>query len=485
MNSIRRSMLVAGVAAATAVVKGTDTVAQGVGDSAGADREDRRSPLDGKLRVDDVARAAAADDFGHLVHRTPAGVLVPTSARDVGVGIRWTSRRGRTIAPQGQSHSVFGRAQAPDGLVIDMSGLRTVHGVERDRVVVDAGATWSQVLAATLPEGLTPPVLTDYLELSVGGTVVVGGVGATSSRHGVQADNVLEMDVITGTGEQVTCSRDRRADLFDAVRAGLGQVAVVIRATLALVPAPQSVRRYLLVYADLETLLNDERLLAIDDRFDAVQGAGLPTPDGWAFRLDAVKAFSADPPDDDALLAGLSDDRARAQPSTLSYAAYLNRLAALEQTLRANGQWFFPHPWLTTFIGDAAVDAVVGRELELMTPADLGPFGQVVLSAFRRRAIATPLLRLPEDDLVYAFNVVRFPASADSAEARRLVAANRAIYERVLAEGGMLYPVSAFPMSRRDWRRHFGTAFPGLREAKRTYDPASVLTPGYEVFGRR
>ncbi len=79
--------------------------------------------------------------------------------------------------------------------MIDMRCLRTVHRVESDRVVVDAGATWSEVLAATLPRGLTPPVLTDYLGLSVGGTLVVGGVGGTISRFGLQSDNVVEMDV--------------------------------------------------------------------------------------------------------------------------------------------------------------------------------------------------------------------------------------------------------------------------------------------------
>jgi cytokinin dehydrogenase len=68
--------------------------------------------------------------------------------------------------------------------------------------------------------------------------------------------------------------------LFDAVRAGLGQVAVITRATLKLIPAPEHVRRYVLTYPDLRTLLTDERLLAADQRFDAVQGAVLPTPTG-------------------------------------------------------------------------------------------------------------------------------------------------------------------------------------------------------------
>ena len=158
------------------------------------------------------------------------------------------------------------------------------------------------------------------------------------------------------------------------------------------------------------------------------------------------------------------------------------RLAALEQALRANGQWSLPHPWLTTFVGDSQVESVVGHELAELTPADLGPMGQVVLSAFRRGAVKSRLLRLPADDLCYAFNLVRLPATDDASEIGRLVAANRAVYERVRDAGGTLYPVSAFPMSGEDWRRHFGPAWPAIHAAKRRFDPAHVLTPGYELF---
>jgi hypothetical protein len=112
-----------------------------------------------------------------------------------------------------------------------------------------------------------------------------------------------------------------------------------------------------------------------------VQGAVLAAPTGgWTFRLDLTTQRPGDPPDDTALLAGLSDDRPKAQPSTLPYLDYLTRFTALEQLLRSNGQWWFPHPWLATFVGDAAVESVVGGELADLPPADLGPLGQVVLS---------------------------------------------------------------------------------------------------------
>ena len=64
----------------------------------------------------------------------------------------------------------------------------------------------------------------------------------------------------------------------------------------------------------------------------------------------------------------------------------------------------------------------------------------------------------------------------------RMTASNRALYDRVRDAGGVLYPVSAFPMRAADWRDHFGAAWPRLYEAKERYDPCHTLTPGYEVF---
>ncbi|MGH3760759.1 FAD-binding protein [Actinophytocola sp.] len=441
-------------------------------------------PLDGEFKTDRAARDAAAEDFGHIVHNRPEGVLIPGSDNDIAAIINWAKDRGRKFAPQGQSHSVFGRSEVENGVVADISALNTIGAIDGDRVVVDAGAKWSDVLRATLAQGKTPPVLTDYIELSVGGTIVAGGVGSTTSTHGVVADTVISMDVVTGTGEKLTCSSSSNADLFNAMRAGLGQVGVITRATIKLIDAPESARRFQLTYPDLATMLKDQRLLSGDNRFDVVQGAIVAPPSGgFAFRIDAVKYFTGSPPDDAALVAGLSDIPDARRVSTLAYFDYLNRLAALEALLRGNGQWFFPHPWLTSFVGDSQVESVVNTELDnLNPPEDLGQFGQVILSPIKKSAIKSPLMRLPSDGLCYAFNFVRVPTTDDIANANRLVDANKAAYGRIKGAGGTLYPVHAFPLSGAEWRSHFGSAFGQLDAAKRKFDPNKILTPGYEIF---
>ncbi|GAA4071931.1 hypothetical protein GCM10022233_56100 [Streptomyces shaanxiensis] len=51
---------------------------------------------------------------------------------------------------------------------------------------------------------------------------------------------------------------------------------------------------------------------------------------------------------------------------------------------------------------------------------------------------------------------------------------------RAAAADGTHYPVGSIPFTRADWRTHFGSAWPRLELAKRTYDPRGILVPARE-----
>jgi cytokinin dehydrogenase len=97
-------------------------------------------------------------------------------------------------------------------------------------------------------------------------------------------------------------------------------------------------------------------------------------------------------------------------------------------------------------------------------------------------AVRTPLIRLPDEEIVFPFNIIRMLPSADTTKVERLIAANRSLYERVRAAGAVQYPVGAVPMSSADWQDHFGPLWPRLRNAKRDFDPSNILTPGYALL---
>jgi FAD/FMN-containing dehydrogenase len=368
-----------------------------------------------------------------------------------------------------------------DGIVVDMSAHNGIGPVEDDRVVVDAGATWRAVLSRTLPVHRTPPVLTDYLDLTVGGTLSVGGIGGTTHAHGMQTDNVLELDVVTGDGKVVTCSSSENSELFDCVRAGLGQFGIITRATLALVPAPDRARRYVLRYPDLEGLAADQRRILRDSRADHLQGAILPGDDRWHYQLEmAVFHPSGERPDDGLLLAGLRDDRSRAQLEDVSYQGFLEQFDRVENVQRSTGDWSHPHPLLVSFLPGSTAEHLARSMLRDLAPGDLGDLGRITFYPLTTRGITTPLVRVPDEPVVFTLNLIR-SAPHDAARIGQMLEQNRALYSRIRSAGGRLYPVSAIRLTTDDWAEHFGPMWPVVRRAKERFDPEHILTPGYQL----
>lgn len=447
---------------------------------------DRVPPLDGELLTDAASRDAAAEDFGHIVHHRPLAVLRPGSVADVVAMVRYCNRHRLKVAARGQGHTTLGQAQVDGGLVIETAPLARIGTVEGRSVTVGAGARWSTVTRATLEHGRTPPVFTDYLELSIGGTLSVGGLGGQAHRYGAQVDNVTELKVVTGDGRLLRCSKDHRADLFHAVLAGLGQCAIIVEATLRLVPAPSTVRHYLLPYDDLGTFLADQRTLVTEERFAYVEGQVVPD-DAGAFRKYLLEAVAYGPPAgpeprDEELLRGLRFDPDGVQKSDLGYYDFLDRIAPAVAALKAAGLWDFAHPWLNLMIPGRGAAELTAPLLDALNPGNLGPGGLVLLYPLINRRLRRPLLRTPDDPVPYLLGVLRTCPPDDEAAVERLLAANRDAYEAVRAGGGTRYPVGSVRFTPADWRDHFGEAWPLLTEAKHRYDPRNLLTPGQNVF---
>lgn len=438
--------------------------------------------LDGELTADPAALAEAADDFGHIVHRTPLAVLRPGSVADVVALVRYANRHRIAVSVRGQGHSTQGQSQVGAGVVIDSRTLDQVHEIRSDRVRVDAGATWYDLAVATLAHGRTPPVFTDYLDLSIGGTLNAGGIGGASQRYGLQVDTVLELEVVTGTGELVTCSPTRHRALFESVLGSLGQLAVVVRATIALVPAPAYARGYQLYYTDLDTYLTDQRRALAGRRFDSLEGQAQRTPadDGWEFFIDAAVYYDGTAPDDAAVTRGLRFDPARTLTPQYTYLQWIDRLRPTVEFLKSIGAWGLPHPWLDMFLPASRTAAVVRPTLDGLTLADTGQ-GPVLLYPFRPGLVRPRFLEMPREPVGFLFSLLRTTVPPTTVESQ--LAGNRDLYDRGVAAGGKRYPIGSVPLTHPDWVRHYGRDYPAFAAAKATWDPRRILSPGQGIFG--
>ena len=473
---------------AGAIVVGFDTELRTWVSAAGL--EHRASALaedfpafDGVLLLDEASRTAAADDFGHLVHRQPLAVLKPGSVSDVVELVRFARRHDIEVAARGQAHSTQGQAQVEAGVVVDMSTLATVHEINPTNTLVDGGTRWLDLLTQTIPQGLTPPTLVDFLELTVGGTLSLGGIGSQAFRYGPQVDNVLELQVVTGEGELVSCSPAHNVALFDAVRSGLGQFGLIVRARVRLIAAPPNARLYHAFYSSLPAFLSDLEKLIDDGRFDTVQGFAVPDGAGsWLYQLETTKYFSpGHEPDDASLLSGLAFNPGTESAQDMTYFDYLNRLAPLIEFLRQIGAWAFPHPWVNLFVPAANAQTLIGETLATLTVDDVGQ-GPILIYPFNREVFRAPFFRVPDSRHFFVFALLRNAVPPTVERATELIADNRTLFERAVMLGGKRYPFDSVPMTRHDWQKHYQPLWGAFVSAKRHFDPSEILTPGQGIF---
>jgi cytokinin dehydrogenase len=290
--------------------------------------------------------------------------------------------------------------------------------------------------------------------------------------------------VVTGEGDLVTCSPTRHVDLFEAVLAGLGQCAVIVRAKVRLVPAEAQALVFHLFYDDIRVYIRDQELLLREGRFSYLEGQVVANADGvtWRYMIEAASYYTPPAsPNQAALLAGLSDDRPTAEIFVQTYGNFAFRLAPVIEFLKAIGIWGFPHPWIDLWVPASAAADYVGGVISTLTTADTGQ-GPVLFYPIDTRKVRAPLYRLPSERVAFGFHILRtaIPPTPDVVSA--MLASNRALYDAAVAEGGTRYSIGAIPFSRADWRRHFGPVWPFLVAAKYRFDPDNVLTPGQGIF---
>ncbi len=117
---------------------------------------------------------------------------------------------------------------------LDVSGLTGVIAVDAVSRTADVQGmcTYEHLVDATLPHGLIPLVVPQLRTITLGGAVTGLGIESTSFRNGLPHESVLEMDVLTGAGEVVTCHPGD--DLFDAFPNSYGSLGYATRLRITL-----------------------------------------------------------------------------------------------------------------------------------------------------------------------------------------------------------------------------------------------------------
>jgi len=444
-------------------------------------------PLDGQLLTDPASLAADAVDVGNIIHNTPVAVLRPGSVEDIEKMVRFCRRHDIKVAARGQGHTTFGQSQVLGGLVIEMGTLKAIHSFGPTSADVDAGLLWKDLLQTIVPHGLTPPALTGFTGLSIGGTLSVGGISATFGV-GAQVDHVMELEVVTGEGEAKRCSAAHHRELFEAALAGLGQCGIITRAVVELVPAPPMVRAYTIVYADSAAFFADFRKLLDRGELSELFNFGIPNgKGGFLYQLNAAAYFDpASPPDNARLFRGLTVSPSAAQAQDIPYLPYVLRVDSQIDIFKKIGLWDgVLHPWFDVFLPNSSVEPYVSEVTAALTPPDVGPTGFLLLFAKKASNLTRPFLRVPDsDDWVFLFDILTANAvpGPDAAFESTMLARNRRLFDKARAVGGTRYPIGSISFTRADWEIQYGEERRELVTLKERFDPDGILTPGPGIF---
>ncbi|MBC7296042.1 MAG: FAD-binding oxidoreductase [Dietzia sp.] len=154
--------------------------------------------------------------------------------------------RGEPVRLAKKTSNLFRPRASSSSPGLDTTGLTRVVSVDPDARTADVQGmcTYEDLVDATLPYGLMPFVVPQLKTITLGGAVTGLGIESSSFRLGLPHESVLEMDVLTGTGEIVTArpdGTDRERELYRGFPNSYGSLGYAVRLRIALEPVERYV----------------------------------------------------------------------------------------------------------------------------------------------------------------------------------------------------------------------------------------------------
>ena len=187
----------------------------------------------------DTAWDQARQAWNLAVDQRPALVAFPENADDVVAIVDYARENGLRVAPQGTGHNAGPLGSLENTVLLSTSRMRgvVIDPVAR-RARVAAGTLWLEVTAPASEHGLAP-LAGSSPDVGVVGYSLGGGVSWLARKHGLSANSVLAIEIVTADGRLRRVDADHDPDLFWALRGGGGSFGVVTAMEIALYPVPE------------------------------------------------------------------------------------------------------------------------------------------------------------------------------------------------------------------------------------------------------
>ncbi|WP_027865601.1 FAD-binding oxidoreductase [Massilia alkalitolerans] len=200
------------------------------------------------LQAGDAGYDAARTVWNAMIDRHPAIIVRCAGTADVRAALVYARDHGLPLAVRGGGHNIAGSALCEDGLVIDLSAMRSVQVDARQRRAwVEGGASLRDFDHEAQSYGLATPLGINSTT-GVAGLTLGGGFGWLSRTLGLAADNLLSAEMVTADAQRLHVSESEYPDLFWAIRGGGGNFGVVTRFEFGLHPVGPEITAGLIVF---------------------------------------------------------------------------------------------------------------------------------------------------------------------------------------------------------------------------------------------
>ncbi len=202
-----------------------------------------------RLSTNPTQLETAAHDESTLEGVTPLAVVWAVSADEISNIVRLCYESGTPITTRGAGSALEGSTiPLPHGIVLDVSRMTAIQKLWPDdlQVKVEPGIIYDNLNDQLKREGLFfPPSPGGSGDIAtVGGMVSTNASGIYSVKYGGTREYVLQLEIITGTGEIVTLGsravkRSSGYNLVDLIAGSEGTLAIISSVTLKLAGLPE------------------------------------------------------------------------------------------------------------------------------------------------------------------------------------------------------------------------------------------------------
>lgn len=193
--------------------------------------------LDGKIVLPEHGAFDHARRAWNLaVDQRPAAVVSAEFPADIVATILVASEYGLRLTVQGTGHGAAALGSLEDTILLRTDRMRAIEvDPVRRTIRVEAGVTWLEAVEAAARHGLAL-LAGSAADVGVVGYTLAGGLSWLGRRHGLAANTIEAVELVTADGRCVRADAEHEPDLFWALRGGGGSFGVVTAIELRALP---------------------------------------------------------------------------------------------------------------------------------------------------------------------------------------------------------------------------------------------------------